>query len=146
MEWEWTKDNTLLVCRLAMWLICTFLRMVWGGGKGYSPSVRAGTQPDTTVGTVRFCTLYTNVFFRSKSRLCPFYILVWYLLWVCITQALIKEQRVYGSSRVINSFQTRHKLPSDLALASLELILILSARHTKNILSPRWYADKWAVI
>ena len=69
------KDNTILVCRLAMWLICTFLRMVWGGGKGegYSPSVRASTQPDTTVGTVRFRTLYLKNFSRSKSHLCPFY-------------------------------------------------------------------------
>ena len=65
-------------------LICTFLREVWGGGKGEGnvPSVRASTQPDTTVCTVRFCTLYTKVFSRSKSRLCPFYILVWYLLWL----------------------------------------------------------------
>ena len=65
-------------------LICSFLREVWGGGKGEGnvPSVRASTQPDTTVGTVRFCTLYTKVLSRSKSRLCPFYILVWYLLWV----------------------------------------------------------------
>ena len=41
-----------------MWLICAFLRMVRGGGKGegYSPSVRASIQPDTTVGTVRFRT------------------------------------------------------------------------------------------
>ena len=56
---------------------------VWEGGKGEGnvPSVRASTQPHTTVGTVRFCTLYTKVFSRSKSRLCPFYILVWYLLW-----------------------------------------------------------------
>ena len=63
-------------------LICSFLREVWGGGKGEGnvSSVRASTQPDTTVGTVRFCTLYTKVFSRSKSRLCPFYILVWYLL------------------------------------------------------------------
>ena len=39
-------------------LICTFLREVWGGwkGEGNVPSVRASTQPDTTVGTVRFCT------------------------------------------------------------------------------------------
>ena len=37
-------------------LICTFLREVWGGGKGEGnvPSVRASNQPDTTVGTVRF--------------------------------------------------------------------------------------------
>ena len=63
-------------------LICSFLREVWGGrkGEGNVSSVRASTQPDTTVGTVRFCTLYTKVFSRSKSRLCPFYILVWYLL------------------------------------------------------------------
>ena len=33
---------------------------VWGGGKGNVPSVRARTQPNTTVGTVRFCTLYTK--------------------------------------------------------------------------------------
>ena len=52
------KGNTILVCKLAMWLICTFMRMIWGGGKGegYSPSVRASTQPDTTVGAVRFRT------------------------------------------------------------------------------------------
>ena len=57
---------------------------VWGGGKGEGnvPTVRASTQPDTPVGTVRFCTLYTKVFCRSKSRLRSFYILVWYLLWV----------------------------------------------------------------
>ena len=49
-------------------MICTFLREVWGGGKGEDkvPSVRASTQPDTTVGTVRFCTLYTKVFSRYK--------------------------------------------------------------------------------
>ena len=47
---------------------------VWGDGKGEGnvPSVRASTQPDTTVGTVRFCTLYTKVSSRSKSRLCFF--------------------------------------------------------------------------
>ena len=56
---------------------------VWGGGKGEGnvPSVRASIQPDTTVGTVRFCTLYTKVFCRSNSCFCPFYILVWYILW-----------------------------------------------------------------
>ena len=39
------KDNTILVYRLAIWLICAFLRMVWGGGRGegYSLSVRAST-------------------------------------------------------------------------------------------------------
>jgi len=49
-------------------LICFFLREVWGGGKGEGnvPSVRASTQPDTTVGTERFCTFYTKVFFRYK--------------------------------------------------------------------------------
>ena len=41
------KDNTILVCRLAMWVICAFLRMVWGPGVGKG-SVRASTQPDTT--------------------------------------------------------------------------------------------------
>ena len=58
-----------------MTLICTFLRMVWGGGKGegYSPSVRTSTQPDTTVGTARFRTLYLENFSRSKFLLCPFY-------------------------------------------------------------------------
>ena len=63
----WTKDNTILVCRLAMWLICAFLRMVWGGGKGegYSLSVRASTQPDTIVGKVRFRTQYLKDFSRS---------------------------------------------------------------------------------
>jgi len=65
-----------------MWLICAFLRMVWGGGKGegYSPSVRASTQPDTTVGTERFRTLYLQNFSRSKSCLCPFYIgaILWF--------------------------------------------------------------------
>ena len=73
--------------RRDMTLICSLLREVWGGGKGEGkvPSVRASTQPDTTVGTVRFCTLYTKVFFRSKSRLCLFYILVWYLLCLLIT-------------------------------------------------------------
>ena len=42
-------------------LICSFLRDLWGGrkGEGNVPSVRASTQLDTTVGTVRFCTLYT---------------------------------------------------------------------------------------
>ena len=41
----YNKDNTILVCRLAIWLICAFLRMVWGGGKGegYSLSVRVST-------------------------------------------------------------------------------------------------------
>ena len=69
-----TKDKTILVCRLAMWPICTFLRIVWGGGKGegYSPSVGASTQPDTTVGTVRFRTLYLKNFSRSKFLLCLF--------------------------------------------------------------------------
>ena len=66
-----SKDNTMLVCRLAMWLICAFLRMVWGGGKGYSPSVRASTQPDTTVGTVRFRTQYLKDFSRFNLLLCP---------------------------------------------------------------------------
>ena len=57
-----------------MWLICAFLRMVWGGGKGeaYSLSVRASTQPDTTVGTVRFRTQYPKDFSRSRFLLCPF--------------------------------------------------------------------------
>ena len=66
-----------------MWLICAFLRKVWGGGKGeeYSPSVRASTQPDTTLGTVRFRTLYLKKFSRSKSRLCPFYRNTGAILW-----------------------------------------------------------------
>ena len=61
------KDNTLLECRLTMWLICTFLRVMWGGGtgEGYSPSVRASIQPYTTVGTVRFHTQYLKDFSRS---------------------------------------------------------------------------------
>ena len=60
--------------RRVMTLICTFLRMVLGGGKneGDSPSVRASTQPDTTVGTVRFRTQYLEHFSRSKFLLCPF--------------------------------------------------------------------------
>jgi len=45
-----------------MTLICTFLTEVCGGGKGGKVrtvvSVRASTQPDKTVGTVRFRTLY----------------------------------------------------------------------------------------
>ena len=40
------KDNTIPVYRLVMWPICAFLGMLWGGGKGYSASVRANTQPD----------------------------------------------------------------------------------------------------
>ena len=40
--------------------------------EGYSPSVRASTQPDTTVGTVRFGTQYLKDFSRSKYLLCPF--------------------------------------------------------------------------
>ena len=68
------KDNTILVCRLVMWLICAFLRIVWGvrKGEGYSPSVRASIQPDTTVGTVRFRTQYLKHFSRSNFLLCPF--------------------------------------------------------------------------
>ena len=31
--YTWGKNNTVLVCRLAMWLICAFLRIVWGVGK-----------------------------------------------------------------------------------------------------------------
>ena len=61
------EDNTILVYRSVMTLSCPFLRMVWGGGKGegYSPSVRTSTQPDTTVGTVRFHTKYLKDFSRS---------------------------------------------------------------------------------
>ena len=73
---EGFKDNTILVCRLVMWLICAFLRIVWGGGKGYTPLVRTSTQPDTTVGTVRFRTLDIQIFSRSKFRLCPICIVI----------------------------------------------------------------------
>ena len=79
--YSWRKDYTIQVYRLVMTLICNFLRMVWGGGKGYSPSVRASTQPDTTVGTVRFRTLYLKNFSRSKLLLCPFYSNKGALLW-----------------------------------------------------------------
>ena len=46
--------------RRVMTLICTFLREVCGGrnGEGYVPLVHTSTQPDTTVSTVRFRTLY----------------------------------------------------------------------------------------
>ena len=68
------KDNTILVCRLIMWLICAFLRVVCRGGKGegYSPSVRASIQPDTTVGTARFRTQYLKHSSCSNFLLCPF--------------------------------------------------------------------------
>ena len=70
-----SKDNSILVCRLAMGLICAFLRMVWGGRKGeeFLPSVRASIQPDTSVGTVRFRTQYLKDFSGSKFLLYPFY-------------------------------------------------------------------------
>jgi len=50
-----TKDKTILVCRLAMWLICTFLRIVWGGGKGegYS-SCRYAPVPNLIILSVRY--------------------------------------------------------------------------------------------
>ena len=115
-----TKDNTILVCRLAMCLICAFLRMVWGGGKGegYSPSVRASTQPDKTVGTVRFRTQYLKNFSCSKYLLCPFQrnkgALVW-LLWVIfISEASSMTQlvrpSVYRSQLFIHSgyLESRH--------------------------------------
>ena len=72
-EIQWTL-KLVLVCRLVMCEICAFLRIVWGCGKGegYSPSVRASIQPDTTVGTVRFRTQYLKHFSRSNFLLCPF--------------------------------------------------------------------------
>ena len=74
---SWKSQNSacsIVTHRRDTSLISSFLREVWGGGKGEGnvPSVRASTKPDTTVGTVRFCTLYTKGFSRSKSRLCPF--------------------------------------------------------------------------
>ena len=94
--WTWFKDNTILVCRLAIWLICTFLRLVWGGGKveGYSPSVRTSTQPDTTVGTVRFRTHYLKHFSRSNFLLYPFLIIKAFFCgyhWVRCVQFLLSQ-------------------------------------------------------
>ena len=88
VQYDHTTESAcgILTPRRDMKLIFSFLREVWGGGKGEGnvPMVRASTQPDTTVDTVRFCTLYTKVSSCSKSRLCPFYILVWYLLWIIL--------------------------------------------------------------
>ena len=48
------KDNTTLVCRLAMWLICTFLRMVWGGEKGEGIRCRYASVPNLIWLSVRY--------------------------------------------------------------------------------------------
>ena len=68
---------------------------MWGGGKeeGNVPSVRASTQPDTTVGTVRLYTLYTKVFSRSKSRFCPFYILYTILVAIYAVFLQVNQRR-----------------------------------------------------
>jgi len=64
-------NNTILVCRLAMWLICTFLRMVWGGGKGeeYSLSVRTSSQPSVQYDSV-LNTLRISLALNSSCVLC----------------------------------------------------------------------------